>query len=333
MKVNALLMTDGGYIGADDELSEAFPELEGWQAELRRLELSMLSWISDVVDLKLHIDFADVRSIKDNWIGFKVPLLGHIKAVNMKEPFSLSELTSSKFITFMERPLPVVAFAPSRNIGIMAHNAVKESRITWAFGGFWSTGSISKVGEGRDAVGKSNGYNITARITGLPLYENDGRKLLNLGLSLSHQLRCDVDSGAEVQIKPRPETFLTDDRFVDTDKFSPDSIDIINPELAFVAGPLSFQGEYFLDINHAISLGNPRFWGFYFFGSYFLTGESRAYHKSNGAFSKVDPIQNFHFGQSGWALGNWTCDYHLWFSTMGISPGLLIISVATNPPD
>ena len=80
MKVNALLMIDGGYIGADDELSEAFPELEGWKAELRRLELSMLGWISDFVDFKLQIDFANVKAIKDNWIGLKVPLLGHIKA-------------------------------------------------------------------------------------------------------------------------------------------------------------------------------------------------------------------------------------------------------------
>jgi phosphate-selective porin OprO/OprP len=317
MKVNALLMIDGGYIGADDELSEAFPGLEGWKAELRRLELSMLGWISDFVDFKLQIDFANVKAIKDNWIGFKVPLLGHIKAGNMKEPFSLSELTSSKFITFMERPLPTLAFAPGRNIGIMAHNSIMKSRMTWAAGGFWSTGSTSKVGEARDAVSQSNGYNLTARITGLPLYEEQGRRLLHLGLSYSHQFRGDIGSDPEVELRPRPETFLTNDRLVSTGTFDPDSVDLINPEMAYVAGPLSLQGEYFLDINHAPSLGNPRFWGFYLFGSYFLTGESRAYHKSIGAFSKVDPIQNFHFGQSGW--GAW--ELGLRFSFVDLDDG------------
>jgi phosphate-selective porin OprO/OprP len=303
MKVNALVMADGGYIGTDNELMRAFPELEGWHARLRRLELTMLGWISEIVDFKLQIDFADVRSIKDNWIGFKVPLLGHIKAGNMKEPVSLSELTGAKFITFMERPLPTLAFAPARNIGIMAHNAILESRMTWAAGGFWSTGSLSNVGEGRDAVSQSNGLNFTARITGLPLYEDEGRKLLHLGLSYSHQFRGDANSDPEVEYRPRPETFLTDDRLVSTGTFEPDSVDLINPELAIVAGPLSFQGEYFLNMADAPSVGNPRLWGFYLFGSYFLTGESRAYQKSSGAFSKVDPIQNFQFGHSGW--GAW----------------------------
>ena len=270
IKVNALVMADGGYIGTDNELMRAFPELEGWNAELRRLQLTMLGWISEFVDLKLQIDFADVRSIKDNWIGFKVPVLGHIKAGNMKEPVSLSELTGSKFITFMERPLPTLAFAPGRNIGIMAHNAIMESRMTWAVGGFWSTGSLSNVGEGRDAVSQSNGLNFTARITGLPLYEDEGRKLLHLGLSYSHQFRGDAYSDSEVEYRPRPETFLTDDRLVSTGTFDPDNADLINPELAIVAGPLSFQGEYFLNIVDAPSVGNPRLWGFYLFGSYFF---------------------------------------------------------------
>ena len=303
MKVNALIMADGGYIGADNELRRAFPDLEGWNAEFRHLELTMLGWISDFVDLKLQIDFANVKSIKDNWIGFKVPLLGHIKAGNMKEPVSLSELTGSEFITFMERPLPTLAFAPGRNIGIMAQNAFMESRMTWAAGGFWNTGSQSNVGEAKDALSQSNGYNFALRITGLPLNEDKDCKLLHLGLSYSHQFRRDSASDAKEQVKPRPETYLTDDRLVDTGTFDPDSVDLINPELAIVAGPLSFQGEYFLNIADAPSVGNPRLWGFYLFGSYFLTGESRAYRKYSGTFSKVDPIKNFHVGQSGW--GAW----------------------------
>ena len=317
MKVNTLVVGDGGFIGADNELMRAFPELEGWHARLRRLQLTMRGWISEFVDFQLQIDFADVRAIRDNWIGFKVPLLGHIKAGNMKEPVSLSELTGAKFTTFMERPLPPLAFAPGRNIGTMAHNAIVESRMTWAAGGFWNTRSLSQVGEGRDAVSHSNGFNFTARITGLPMYEDEGRKLLHLGLSYSHQFRGENYSDPEVQVQPRPETFLTDDRLVNTGTFIPDRGDLINPELAIVAGPLSFQSEYFLNIIDAPSVGNPRLWGFYLFGSYFLTGESRAYNKSNGAFSQVDPIQNFHFGQSGW--GAW--ELGLRFSYVDLNDG------------
>ena len=113
------------------------------------------------------------------------------------------------------------------------------------------------MGEARDAVSQSNGYNLTARITGLPLYEEQGRRLLHLGLSYSHLSRGDIGSDPEVELRPRPETFLTNDRLVSTGTFDPDSVDLINPEMAVVAGPLSLQGEYFLDINHAPSLGNP----------------------------------------------------------------------------
>ncbi|MEN8779664.1 MAG: porin [Desulfobacterales bacterium] len=303
MKFNWLIMGDSGYIGTDNELELSFPELEGWHTEFRKLQLTMLGWISDFVELKLQIDFANVKSIKDNWIGFKVPLLGRIQAGNMKEPVSLSELTSGKFITFMERPLPTLAFTPGRNIGIMAQNAILDSRMTWAAGGFWNTGSQSNVGETKDAISQSHGYNFAVRITGLPLNEDKGRKLLHLGLSYSHQFRRNDASDAELEYKPRPETYLTDDRLVDTGTFDPDSVDLINPELAIVAGPLSFQGEYFLNIADAPSAGSLRFWGFYIFGSYFLTGESRTYQDHRGIFSKVNPIQNFNFSQSRW--GAW----------------------------
>jgi phosphate-selective porin OprO/OprP len=221
----------------------------------------------------------------------------------VKEPFSLEELTSSKHITFMERSLPTLAFTPGRNIGIMADNAVLDSRMTWAAGAFWSTGSLSDVGEGKDAISQSNGFNLTARITGLPLYAEEGRKLLHLGLSYSHEFRRNVASDAQVVYKPRPESHLTDNRLVNTDTFSAESVDLINPELAIVTGPLSFQGETYLSIVDAPALGDPRLWGYYVFGSYFLTGENRNYQTSHAVFAKVDPKNNFHFGNGGW--GAW----------------------------
>ena len=203
----------------------------------------------------------------------------------------------------MERSLPTLAFTPGRNIGIMADNAVLDSRMTWAAGAFWSTGSLSDVGNGKDAISQSNGFNLTARITGLPLYAEEGRKLLHLALSYSHEFRRDVVSDAQLVYKPRPESHLTDNRLVNTDTFSAESVDLINPELAIVTGPLSFQGETYLSFVDAPALGDPRLWGFYVFGSYFLTGENRNYQTSHGVFAKVNPKNNFHFGKGGW--GAW----------------------------
>ena len=301
MKFKGSIMVDGGYIGPDDALEKAFPDLEGWDIDFRQIRLIVGGRIRDTTEFKIDVDFAHPREIKDNWIDFsEIPLVGHIRAGNMKEPFSLQELTSRQDITFMEWGLPTLAFAPSRNIGIMAHNTALDSRMTWAVGGFWNTESATHLGEGRDRIEDETGYNLTARVTGLPRYEENGKRLIHLGFSYQRQFRGDVVSDSQVQIRARPESHLTDDRLVDTGLFNAEGANLFNPELAIVSGPLSFQGEFYLTTMDTVMLGDPRFWGFYVYVSYFLTGENRTYEISEGVFSQVEPKDNFHFKEGGW---------------------------------
>ncbi|HIJ58228.1 MAG TPA: porin, partial [Deltaproteobacteria bacterium] len=75
---------------------------------------------------------------------------------------------------------------------------------------------------------------------------------------------------------------------------------IINPEVAVVAGPFSLQGEYFHLFADSDKTDDPRFWGFYLYGSYFVTGEHRNYDRSTGIFSGIKPDRNFHFFEGGW---------------------------------
>jgi phosphate-selective porin OprO/OprP len=303
-KFRAFVMADGGHIGAEDELEQAFPDLEGWHIVFRQVRLALDGRIKNDLEYKLSIEFTQPREIKDNWIEFKkIPLAGRIRAGNMKEPFSLQAVTGSGNITFMERGLPTLAFQPSRNIGIMVHNTALDSRMTWALGGFLNTESPTELGEGRDIIEAANGYNLTARITSLPWHEKNGRRLLHLGFSYQRQFRGDVVSDSQVQIRARPESHLTDDRLVDTGLFNAEGANVFNPELAIVSGPLSFQGEFYLSMMDATILGDPRFWDFYMYGSYFLTGEIRNYDISKGAFSQVEPKHNFLLREGGW--GAW----------------------------
>ena len=296
IKIGGQLFVDGGDIEVDDELEAAFPGLEGSDTQIRKGELDISARIFDRVQGKFQISLVNPVEIKDNWLDVaKIPLVGHIRFGHMKEPFSLEEVTSAKNLTFMERSLPTEAFTPGRNIGVMLHNAVLQERMTWAFGSFADTGSFSNLEAPKDRIDDANGFNIATRVTGLPWYEDSGRRLLHLGFSYTHQFRGDAKDDAEVRFRTRPESHLTSDRLVDTGSFAADAVDMISPELAVVFGPFSFQGECTRVFVNEDGLDDPGFWGLYLYGSYILTGEHRDYDTSSGVFSGVKPKHDFHF--------------------------------------
>jgi phosphate-selective porin OprO/OprP len=297
-KINGHIALDLGSISADKELQEAFPDLEGWHTDFRTLEFSMSGWFGTYLEYKISADFANVRQIKDNWTRFPtVPVLRHFRIGNMKEPFSLDELTSSRFRTFQETSLPTYAFAPGRDIGLLTGGAVKNGRVTWVAGLFLNTGSLSTVGDTKDEISEATGLNLTARVTGLPWYMDEGRRLLHLGLGYSHQFRSD-ETGTALSY---PESRLTDDKLVDTGDFSTDGNDLLGVEAALVHGPFSLQGEFM--VKAVNGSGNPTLWGFYGFGSWFLTGEHRQYDTDKVVFTRIKPHRNFPPWKGGW--GAW----------------------------
>jgi len=297
-KINGQVAFDVGSIFANGELQEAFPDLEGEHADFRTLQVSMTGWLGRALEYKLSIDFANVRQIKDNWVRFpEVPVLRHFRIGNLKEPFSLEELMSGRFRTFMETSLPAYAFAPSRDIGFFTGGAAKAGRMTWSAGLFLNTGSLGTVGDTKDEISEAAGLNLTGRLTGLPWYEDEGRRLLHLGLGYSRQFRDDETGTA----KSYPESRLTDDKLVDTGDFNTDGNDLVGLEGAVVHGPFSLQGEFMLKAVNGS--GNPVLWGFYGYGSWFLTGEHRAYDTSKALFTGVEPRKNFPPWKGGW--GAW----------------------------
>lgn len=295
LKIGGRVMADWAWMDADEEIETALGELEG-DAEFRRARFYMSGDIYDNVGYKLQIDFAGGDAdLKDAYLSFDnlVPI-GELKVGNFKEPFSLEELTSSKYITFMERALPVEAFSPSRNMGFGVSNTFMEERGTLAAGIFWAHDSND------DEATYQEGVNLTGRVSYLPLYEDDGRKLVHLGLGGSYRSSPDM-----VRYRFRPEVHLAENRWVDTGSWLADEVVLCGLEAAIVHGPFSLQGEYITadtDIEGVSSSDDPTTDGFYVFASYFLTGEHRPYKKSAGAFSRVKPNNNFD-GRGNW--GAW----------------------------
>jgi phosphate-selective porin OprO/OprP len=300
IKIGGKLIVDGGNIDADEELQRAFPNLDGNDINFRDFSVDIFGNIYDSVDFRFEIDFANAKDIKDNWIRFsKIPYLKHTKIGHMKEPFSLEEQTGINSITFMERALPVQAFSPGRNFGLRYDHPVSDSPINWSAGIFLNTGSFSNLGETSNQISDANGFDVTGRVFALPVFEENGERMLHLGLSYTHGFRDEED----IRFRARPESRLTDDRLVDTGTFQADGFDKIGTELAVVSGPLSFQGECFYTLTDAFSKGDPDFWGAYAYLSYFITGEHRKYRRSEGIFSFGEQYYRFNPLKGNW--GAW----------------------------
>ncbi|MGD8286007.1 MAG: porin [Desulfobacterales bacterium] len=296
---------DWASIEADGDMEDALIDagengpLEGNGVEFRRLRLYSRGILYETIGFRLEIDFADFDvDVKDAYLDFlKVPYVGNnvLRIGHTREPISLEELTSSNNITFMERALPVLAFAPSRNTGILLWNNLLDKRLLWQAGLYYNTDD--------NGVSFNNFSNtdLTARIAGTPWYRDD-KHLLHLGLGYSRKFRNEDrdDNDAKLRFRARPESHITDVRLANTDRYNADGADLLNPELALVYGPFSLQGEYFWVNNDASAVDDPTFTGWYAYGSWMITGESRSYSQSGGFFGGVKPNNNFHMGQPGW---------------------------------
>ena len=285
------IQLDAAGIITDDTLNAAMPGLRGAGTEFRRARFFMQGSFYEHGIFKAQYDFAgsDKVKFKDVWIGLrKLPAVGQLRAGHFKEGFSLNEMASSKYITFMERALPVLAFAPSRNTGLAAQNTAFDKQMTWTVGVFADVGS-----DGDRDVSSASNYNVNTRLTGLPVYSDDGRKLVHLGLGYTHSFVNNLvsfDAG---------EVHLSGD-LVDTGDVLAKGIDRLGLEFASVFGSLSFQGEWISTWVNQIAAPDLHFMGAYAQVSWFVTGEHRLYKKASGTFSRVKPKNPFAPTKGDW---------------------------------
>ena len=299
LNMRCRMMYDFGYTDLSDDYQRVYSDRDGFDTDVRQLRVLGWGTIYDSVEFKIAFDFANVRDIKDIWFRFrKLRYLRRFTFGHLREPFSLEALTSSSFRTFMERALPVDALGLGRNIGAMFSMPSLDERRTFSLGFFYNTASLSNVNSAQDSISDANGFNITSRVTWLPVYEDEGRRLLHSGLGYSYGYRDD-----DIKTGSKPESYLVDKWLVDTGEFSADRIDRVNAELASVSGPLSFQGEYFHGFTDSDTAGDPDFRGYYMYAGYIFTGEHREYDTARGIFSRITPKHNFKIREKKW--GAW----------------------------
>ena len=291
------IQSDWAMVDLNEPLENAIGG-EGHGTELRRARLFFSGTVYDRVLFKANYEFANsgdgTTKLKDAYIGLKdLGPVGTLLIGHQKEPLSLEAMTSSKYITFMERSLTEV-FAPGRNTGFAAFNNHLDKRVYWHAGAFKDSNDSAF---GFEDDGK---WNLTGRLVGVPLYEDEGEKVVHLGFAYSHQFRAGSDF--ILQYRRRPESHLapylanTGSTTIPTN-----DVNLINPEFAIVWGPASFQAEYTRSwVQGDDGMRDTTFWGAYAQLSYFLTGERRNYLIGAGRYGRVKPHANFNPLQGDW---------------------------------
>ena len=340
-------------------------------AALRRARIGVEGTFFKNTDYKFEYDFTrgnglNAGGITDAYVrqNFSKPF--SVKFGAFKEPFSMEEATSNRYITFIERNMSTNTFVDNLNtykVGIGA-NWVEErwqagtSFQTEGIGGYnnaygsnnkfdsATTGSAIGVNGGvnRSGGGGDTSWEANARLTGLPWMESK-TKFLHVGASGSY-ININNNYKADGSFSNGGVVFANGigtnvDRtgilstanltcttaVTTTTKAAAGTAAAVNnvsastcpsgfgtreadyltrfgAESALVYGPFSAQGEYIRTDVSGKGYANETLDGYYGYATYFLTGESRAYKGSTGAWDRIKPNRNFDLkgGLGAWEL-------------------------------
>jgi len=269
--------------------------------ELRRARIGVEGVVFYDWKYKFEVDFAgNESSIKDayvaytNWAPWKKSeiILGNHFVAN-----SLEEMTSSRFITFLERAAFIEAFELDRRLGAGV----------WVGDKHWSlqTGYYGATPSDQESFFDDS---TAASVRGTIAPINTDSTVMHLGASYRHRNAGTLeDTGAAdlIRYRARGADLHLADRFIATSTIGEDD-DMFVLEGAFVYNRFSVQGEYAqLETNLPSTVANvsPTYDGWYVSGSLFLTDDMRNYKADVGGFGRQKVSNPFDIKNGGW--GAW----------------------------
>ncbi len=306
MKIGGRIHFDAYFFNDDgdrDDFDAALGDQYTSGVTFRRLRLYNAGELYETVGWKLQVELADRQAdLADAWIELRNLdeclgcLFPDILIGQSKEYFSLEWMTSSNYITFLERGLPVQAFVAGRNSGVSFFKRFlgdQDARVTAGLGWY---GNSTDSGQHLWRFGN----NITGRITWLPWAPCDcEHRWWLVGVSGSYR----YDQGLGVRYRVRPDGGLGP-RIIDTGVL-PAREDIrLGVETAFNFDRWSFQGELIGAHPQITGETAPLLWGWYAYATYQLNGGSRSFRRSRAVFDKTKPCRSFDCSERG-HRGQW----------------------------
>jgi phosphate-selective porin OprO and OprP len=290
------IMHDWGFFTEDSKFASTIGSQENG-ARFRRVRFFMAGMLYSTIKFKWDMDIdggANGVAFKDMYIGtHKIPVLGNFQVGHFKRPASLDSITSSKYLTFMERSL-TNTFFKTRNTGFAFFNQHFNKRFTWFT-------FINKETAERPPDFQIDGdWNFTSRITGLPYISEDGKEWVHLGASWSYEKATDN----KVTFNAARDTEIISTLFT-TGVISAERFNIVGLEGAVNWNQFSVQGEYVIaDVGKGAG-PNGKLDSFYVQGSWYLTDENRRYSRRAGSIARFKPKQNFSWNKK-WSEGRGT---------------------------
>lgn len=278
------------FLGGQDKLHNELPS--GGNA--RSISTSFSGGLGQDFSYNVSLSMAGTFSIDDAFLTYKGFGPNHSLSVGqVNSTFCLENANSGKWVPFLERSLPAVAFSACPGIG-----------ASW--NSYWDPISLKVVatqpkdGNKNTNTHGSDKWALASRLIFSPIHE--GGKALHVGLSGNLQdVRDKSPSGAalsDVRFKTRPEArSRRTTSLLDTGDIQATSYYTAGIELAGLLGPAMGEIEYMMArVNQSQPNAQAQFHGWHVTGSYVLTGEHRSYKPATGKFGGVKPSR---------AIGAW----------------------------
>lgn len=229
-------------------------------------------------------------SAKDLWVNMNYDKRFQLKLGQYKEPFSLEQNVSTKYLDFIERSTIGTRLTPDRDIGFMLHGLLDEDKIGYQLGIFNGNGS-------NQSADTDNDKDVAMRLWFEPV--ND----LHVGGSFTWGKQS---KGLTDYSVPGSGTLFLD---FDPAVVNSGKMELMRygVELVYGIGPFRLTSEYMrADYDNVTLVATSAMDDFYVQGAYanlswFFTGEEKRAKK--GKIGRIKPKQNFNPKTGGW--GAW----------------------------
>lgn len=321
-KPRGRILFDAGSVSAPAGI-EATTRNLGFNARARRLRIGFEGTVPGGFGYKIETDLANASvGFGDVWLTYAPSSHWLVRVGNFEPLNGMEQISSSNFVTTLERASFNEAFLNNRRLGAAVgwHDQADETRLDV---GLFANHSV-------DGSLDNSGWQASARATWSPAI---GSGRLHLGGSV--QLRefaannggtVNASNGAFAanqlaRYRARPGSVLTDIRFIDTGSFAASSDRILGLEAAAIFPGFYAAGEAqwistnayapgsratgldsFSGGNVAVTpAGDPSFTGGYAELGWFITGETRGYGKGLWQRTRVrNPVNRG--GAGAWQL-------------------------------